>query len=218
MTAPVTQVAPLRLANLQPPRHRRGRDAFYSLTLDEVGEDVFAAHVSRLTGFKTYVNIDSAPIFLVAGGLISHIRLYTGLDNMTRLSKRIAERLKAARTQAGLSQEALARKADVAGATVSRLERAVAEQPRRAELEKIAKALGMTADDLMGMDDQVSDGDVEGEPTDDELDAELESLTSNPDLLIAFMGTMRDPKRLSRTAKLVILNDLRKLNARRRQD
>jgi len=136
---------------------------------------------------------------------------------MTRLTQRIASNIRARREDAGLSQEALAREARVATRTVSRLENGETENPRRPELHRIAQALGTTIDGLMGIDDEPESSVVDGEPTDEELDAELERRTSDPDLLLAFMARVRDPKRMSRQAKLVILEDLRKVDAQRRR-
>lgn len=138
---------------------------------------------------------------------------------MTRLSERIGQNIRRDRKAAHLTQQELASKAGVSIVHISRLERAQADQPRRAELDAVAAALGTTTDALMGIDDDDTPSLTEGdEPSDDELDAELAQRTSDPDVLLAFMARVRDPKKMSRQAKLVILEDLRKLDpARRRQ-
>src|SRR4051812_23962633 len=129
---------------------------------------------------------------------------------MTRLTERIAERVKALRDELGMSQEALARAANVSVRTISRIEQGETGRPREPEFHRIAQALGTTADVLMGVDEQdatvIASGD---EPTDEALDAEIGELTSNPDVLLAFMGNVRDPKKLSRAMKLVLREDLR---------
>lgn len=134
---------------------------------------------------------------------------------MTRLSERIATNVRAARLDAGLSQEALARRADMSTATISRIERGFTSKPRDDEFARIASALGTTTDALMGIDDEPA-ADAP-EETDEQLDAELDELTSDTDLFVAFMSRVRDPKQLSRTAKLVIRDDLRRLQARQRR-
>lgn len=72
---------------------------------------------------------------------------------MSRLAQRIARRLIEERTSAGLTQEDVARRAHVSAQYVSRLERAVSDAPRRVELGKVAAVFGLTADDLMGLED-----------------------------------------------------------------
>lgn len=135
---------------------------------------------------------------------------------MTRLVERIALNLKAARGLAGLSQERLAARAGVSTRTVARLERGDTANPRSDEFDRIAVALGTTTDALMGIDDDAPATDAD-EPTDEDLDAEMAELTSDTDIFVAFMSRVRDPKQLSRTAKLVILEDLRRLQARQRR-
>lgn len=100
---------------------------------------------------------------------------------------------------------------------VSRLERAVADAPRRVELGKVAAVFGMTVDDLMGLDDQpepANDGDG---PSDDEINAAISDLLSDTGVMLAFMSDVREPGRLSRTARLDILNRLRTLKARQQR-
>jgi transcriptional regulator with XRE-family HTH domain len=138
---------------------------------------------------------------------------------MTRLTERIAKNMKAARGRLGLSQQDLAMVAKVSMATVARLETQRTENPRGEEFGRIAAALEMTPDELRGINDtdEPESAPEDGEGTDDELDAELEQRTSDPDVLLAFMARVRDPKKMSRRAKIVILEDLRRLGSNRRQ-
>lgn len=69
---------------------------------------------------------------------------YIGLENMTSLSRHIGANVKRVRKATGLTQQALAEKASVAAATISRLERGLTEHPRGEEFERIATALGTT--------------------------------------------------------------------------
>lgn len=99
-------------------------------------------------------------------GFNSENHVYTGLDAMTRLTERIAQNVRERRLAAGLSQEGLARLASVSAATVSRIERGHTTRPRQDEFERIATALGVTSDDLMGLDDDnaaISAGTAEDE-------------------------------------------------------
>lgn len=100
---------------------------------------------------------------------------------MTRLSNRIAKNLKAARKAADLTQQALANLAGVSVVHISRLERAQVEQPRRAELESVAAALGKSADDLMGLDDDEVKADVATMPI---------GATPNPTMLARDLAAM----------------------------
>lgn len=59
------------------------------------------------------------------------------------------ERIKAARLDAGLNQKALAEKAGVATITIQQYERGVRE-PRLKQLARIAKALNMSAHEMIG--------------------------------------------------------------------
>jgi len=61
----------------------------------------------------------------------------------------IGENIRYYRDEADLTQEALAHKAGVAHMTVSRLERNI-QRPGVDLLQKIARALGVTLDDLAG--------------------------------------------------------------------
>ncbi len=60
----------------------------------------------------------------------------------------ISKNLRKAREKKGLSQERLARLADVANNTISNLE-AGKQNPTLATIEKIARALGITSDELL---------------------------------------------------------------------
>ncbi len=60
----------------------------------------------------------------------------------------ISKNLRKAREKKGLSQERLARLADVANNTISNLE-AGKQNPTLATIKKIARALGITSDELL---------------------------------------------------------------------
>jgi transcriptional regulator with XRE-family HTH domain len=62
---------------------------------------------------------------------------------------KIAEKLKRARKKAGLSQDRLARKADVAYNTVVKIESGENKNPTIETLRKLAKALNMPIDKLI---------------------------------------------------------------------
>lgn len=136
---------------------------------------------------------------------------------MTTQSKRTGLRIRDARVAAGFTQEQLAFRAGVAVATVSRLENGRTAYPRSDEFARIAAALGTNPDALMGIDDVSPVADDEDEQSDADLDAELDDLTQDTDLVLAFMSRVRDPKQLSRQAKLVIRDDLRRLRARQQR-
>lgn len=136
---------------------------------------------------------------------------------MTRLSERIARAVKSARAQVpGMTQEDLAQAAGVSVRTVSRLEQGLTTHPREDEFARIADALGTSVTLLMGFEDEpISDDSDEESETD--IDAELDELTRDADLVLAFMSRVRDPKQLSRAAKLVIRDDLRRIRARQQR-
>lgn len=117
---------------------------------------------------------------------------------------------------AGLSQERLAARAEVSARTVARLERGDTASPRSDEFARIAAALGTTVDELMGLEDEPMASDADAE-SDADIDAELDELTRDADIVLAFMSRVRDPKQLSRAAKLVIRDDLRRLRARQQR-
>jgi transcriptional regulator with XRE-family HTH domain len=62
----------------------------------------------------------------------------------------LAERLKTMREQKGLSQQALAEAARMTQSAFSRLEAGVVQQPRLAVLKRLAEALGVSVDYLVG--------------------------------------------------------------------
>lgn len=68
----------------------------------------------------------------------------------------------------------------------------------------------------MGLDDDQAEV-LEAEESEESLDAELDELTRDADLVLAFMSRVRDPKQLSRAAKLVIRDDLRRIRARQQR-
>jgi len=61
----------------------------------------------------------------------------------------LAENIKTFRKQRGLSQEELAREADVTYSTLIKLESGSNKNPTVKTLQQIAQALGVTLDDLM---------------------------------------------------------------------
>ena len=61
----------------------------------------------------------------------------------------IAKNLKKYRKERGLSQDKLARLADIAHATVIKIESGGIQSPTIDTVQKIAKALGVSLDDLM---------------------------------------------------------------------
>lgn len=70
------------------------------------------------------------------------------MDDASELLTLVARRLRQERASAGLSQEELARLADVTAMTVSRIERGI-HWPSRATLEALARALGVPATQLL---------------------------------------------------------------------
>jgi len=62
----------------------------------------------------------------------------------------LAENIKKYRTKLGLTQEALARKADISYNTIIKLESKAIADPRMETLKKLAKALGVKIDELVG--------------------------------------------------------------------
>jgi len=73
----------------------------------------------------------------------------------------VGERLRKRRLELGISQRELARRLGVRYATLSDLERGVREEMTIALLRKLARALGVTSDWLIGM---YEDEDSEPEP------------------------------------------------------
>jgi len=65
-----------------------------------------------------------------------------------RKQQTVSERIRAARVQAGLTQEGLARAADLTVAAVSRIE--CGAGTRVSTLERLAAALGVPAAELLG--------------------------------------------------------------------
>ena len=61
----------------------------------------------------------------------------------------LAENIKRYRKERDLSQDNLARKADVTYSTLSKIEAGYNQNPRVKTVQKIAIALGVTIDDLM---------------------------------------------------------------------
>ena len=62
---------------------------------------------------------------------------------------KLGKKIKKLRTSLGLSQDELARKADVPYATLTKIETGVIKKPSVYVVAKIAKALNITLDDLI---------------------------------------------------------------------
>jgi transcriptional regulator with XRE-family HTH domain len=62
----------------------------------------------------------------------------------------LAENIKKYRNKLGLTQEALARKADISYNTIIKLESRGITDPRMETLKKVAGALGISLDELVG--------------------------------------------------------------------
>lgn len=65
------------------------------------------------------------------------------------VTERVAARIVELRARRSMSQEALARKAQINRVTLARLERAM-HQPTLETLDRLARALGVTLSDLVG--------------------------------------------------------------------
>ena len=61
----------------------------------------------------------------------------------------LADNLKRYRAKIGLSQDQLARKAEITYSTLTKLESGVNQNPKVKTLQQLAKALDVTLDDLM---------------------------------------------------------------------
>jgi len=72
--------------------------------------------------------------------------------SMTTLRERFGKRVRLLRSQAGLSQEALAAKADISVDFLSLVERGI-NAPSFETLEKLAKALDMPVQELFDFED-----------------------------------------------------------------
>lgn len=83
---------------------------------------------------------------------------------MTSQAKRIGKNLKEARRALSLSQEDVARLAGVSSGTVAKYEQGKTENPRGAEFEAVAGAVGKTTEELRGVVDL---GDSDDESSDD---------------------------------------------------
>lgn len=70
---------------------------------------------------------------------------------MTTYSERIGKNLKKARRALGLSQQQVAVEAGVSVGTVAKYEQGKTENPRGDEFDRVARAVGKTADDLRGV-------------------------------------------------------------------
>jgi len=64
-------------------------------------------------------------------------------------SKEIGDKIKALRTKQKLTQEALARKCDIPYTTLTKIESNVITKPSIQTVAKIAKALGVSIEDLI---------------------------------------------------------------------
>lgn len=67
---------------------------------------------------------------------------------MTTITERVAARIVELRVTRGMSQEALAQKAQINRVTLARLERAM-HQPTLDTLDRLARALGVSLPDLV---------------------------------------------------------------------
>jgi transcriptional regulator with XRE-family HTH domain len=66
----------------------------------------------------------------------------------------VGDRLKKLRTEARLTQQALAMKAGLSVSVVAQIEQGVNDDPRLSTLRALAKVLGATMNDLTGNDDE----------------------------------------------------------------
>lgn len=122
---------------------------------------------------------------------------------MTSQSERIGTRVREARLAAGLKQEALAFKAGVAVATVSRLENGKTAHPREDEFARIAAALGTTPDALMGIKDEP--GRSEGDDMSlVEAQRRIATELGVPDAVFGFVRVAQNRDRVSRDDWAVI--------------
>jgi len=62
----------------------------------------------------------------------------------------LAKNIRRLRTKKGLAQEKLARLADISTATLVKIESGVAKEPTITTVTKIANALGVSVDELIG--------------------------------------------------------------------
>ena len=62
----------------------------------------------------------------------------------------LAENIKKLRIRKGLAQEKLARLADISTATLVKIESGIAKEPTITTVSKIANALGVSIDELVG--------------------------------------------------------------------
>ncbi|MFH1968434.1 MAG: helix-turn-helix transcriptional regulator [bacterium] len=69
---------------------------------------------------------------------------------MAKIISTIAKNIKRHRKEKGLSQDKLSRLADVSHATIIKIESGGIQSPTISTVQKIAKALGVGVDDLIG--------------------------------------------------------------------
>lgn len=111
---------------------------------------------------------------------------------MTSLSKRTGRNVRDARKAMGLTQRQLANLANVAEATVSRLELGKTEYPRGEEFERVADALGTTTERLVGLGAEPDRIPPAPLPSASESDATIKVLTDEEEALHrAFRGNLR---------------------------
>jgi transcriptional regulator with XRE-family HTH domain len=72
----------------------------------------------------------------------------------TELNMPVGDRLKQLRTEADMTQQALATAAGLSISVVTQIERGVNADPRLSTLKALAKALGCTMNELTGNDDE----------------------------------------------------------------
>ena len=64
-------------------------------------------------------------------------------------SRNVGDKIKAIRKEKGITQDALSKKADIPYTTLTKLESNVITKPSIQTVEKIAKGLGITIDELL---------------------------------------------------------------------
>lgn len=72
----------------------------------------------------------------------------------------LADRVRVKREERGLNQADLAKKSGITQATISRIESGEVTQPKSENLLKLAQALGVTVDFLVGKSDKMEFGDA----------------------------------------------------------
>ena len=76
-------------------------------------------------------------------------RSYLYYHTMESKNRQIGDKIKVFRTKQGLTQDALARKCDIPYTTLTKLESNVITKPSIQTVEKVAKGLNITIDELL---------------------------------------------------------------------